>query len=46
LTEIVNRKGADQVKITITIETKDSTTSYTVNTTEEATQILGRENSK
>lgn len=32
------------MKITITIETKDSTTSYTVNTTEEAMQILGRGN--
>jgi len=30
------------VKITITIETNNSTTSYTVNTTEEAMQILGR----
>lgn len=33
------------MKITITIETKDSTTSYTVNTTEEAMQILGRDKS-
>lgn len=31
--------------ITITIETDNSTTSYTVNTTEEAMQILGRGNS-